>query len=69
MLAAAVRSGIITAADADLIGASRLEGIPLSRLAAETGSRHDSLCRRRAKAEKRLTRALLAGEMEFPGIT
>jgi hypothetical protein len=42
--------------------------IPLSRLAAETGSRHDSLCRRRAKAEKRLTRALLAGELEFPVI-
>ena len=69
VLAAAVRRGIITAADAYLIGASRLEDIPLSRLAAETGSRHDSLCRRRAKAEKRLTRALLAGEMEFPEIT
>jgi hypothetical protein len=69
VLAAAVRRGIITAADAELIGASRLEGIPLSRLAAEKGSRHDSLCRRRAKAEKRLTRALLAGEMEFPEIT
>lgn len=68
VLAAAVRRGVITAADAELIGASRLEGIPLSRLAAETGSRHDSLCRRRAKAEKRLTRALLAGDLEFPGI-
>jgi len=68
VLAAAVRRGVITAADAHLIGASRLEGIPLSRLAVETGSRHDSLCRRRAKAEKRLTRALLAGDLEFPGI-
>ncbi len=68
VLAAAVRRGVITAGDAQLIGASRLEGIPLSRLAAQTGSRHDSLCRRRAKAEKRLTRALLAGELEFPGI-
>ena len=68
VLAAAVRRGVITAADAHLIGASRLEGIPLSRLAAETGSRHDSLCRRRAKAEKRLTRALSAGDLEFPGI-
>jgi len=68
VLAAAVRRGVLTAADAQLIGASRLEGIPLSQLAAETGSRHDSLCRRRAKAEKRLTRALLAGELEFPGI-
>jgi hypothetical protein len=68
VLAAAVRRGVITAGDAQLIGASRLEGIPLSRLAAETGSRHDSLCRRRAKAEKRLTRALFTGELEFPGI-
>jgi hypothetical protein len=69
VLAAAVRHGVITAADADLIGASRLEGIPLSRIAAGTGARHDSLCRRRARAEKRLTRALLAGDIEFPGIT
>jgi len=68
VLAAAVRRGVITAADAHLIGASRLEGIPLSQLAAETGSRHDSLCRRRAKAEKRLTLALLAGDLEFTGI-
>jgi len=68
VLATAVRRGVITAADAQLIGASRLEGIPLSRLAAATGRRHDSLCRRRAKAEKRLTRAISAGELEFPGI-
>jgi len=66
ILAAAVRRGVITGADAQLIGASRLEGIPLSRLAAESGGRHDSLCRRRAKAERRLTRALFAGELEFP---
>jgi hypothetical protein len=68
VLAAAVRRGVITAADAQLIGASRLEGIPLSRLAAATGRRHDSLCRRRAKAEKRLTRALSAGELDYPEI-
>jgi hypothetical protein len=68
VLAAAVRRGVISADDAYLIGASRLEGIPLSRLAAEIGSRHDSLCRRRARAEKRLIRAMSAGELEFPGI-
>jgi hypothetical protein len=33
VLAAAVRNRVITAADAELIGASRLEGIPLSRTA------------------------------------
>jgi hypothetical protein len=68
VLAAAVRRGVITAADAQLIGASRLERIPLAQIAAETGRRHDSLCRRRAKAEKRLIRALLAGELEPAGI-
>ncbi len=68
VLAAAVRRGVITAADAQLIGASRLERIPLSRLAAATGRRHDSLCRRRAKAEKRLTRAISAGELDYPEI-
>jgi hypothetical protein len=68
VLAAAVRRGVITAADAQLIGASRLEGIPLSRVAAATGRRHDSLCRRRAKAEKRLTRAISAGELAYPEI-
>ena len=68
VLAAAVRRGVITAADAQLIGASRLERIPLSRLAAATGRRHDSLCRRRAKAEKRLTRAISAGELDCPEI-
>ena len=68
VLAAAVRRGVITAADAQLIGASRLEGIPLSRLAAATGRRHDSLCRRRAKAEKRLTLAMSAGELDYPEI-
>ena len=59
---------MITAADAQLIGASRLERIPLSRLAAATGRRHDSLCRRRAKAEERLARALSAGELDYPEI-
>jgi hypothetical protein len=68
VLAAAVRRGVITAADAQLIGASRLEGIPLSRLAAATGRRHDSLCRRRARAEKRLARAIAEGDLDYPEI-
>ena len=67
VLAAAVRRGVITAADAQLIGASRLEGIPLARVAAATGRRHDSLCRRRARAEKRLTRAIVGRGTGIPG--
>ena len=69
VLAAAVRQGIITAADADLIGANRLDGVPLRHLAARDRSRHDSLCRRRARAEKRLAAAVLAGDLSFPGST
>jgi hypothetical protein len=37
VLAAAVRRGILTAGQAELIGRNRLEGIPLSQIAAETG--------------------------------
>jgi len=66
VLAAAVCRGVITAADAELIGASRLEGIPLRRLSARDRTRHDSLCRRRAKAEKKLTAAVLSGDLSFP---
>lgn len=69
VLAAAVCRGVITAADAELIGASRLEGIPLRRLSARDRTRHDSLCRRRAKAEKKLTAAVLSGDLSFPGLT
>ena len=66
VLAAAVRRGVITPADAYLIGACRLEGIRMSRLSAELRIRHDSLCRRRSRAEKRLTAAIAAGDLEFP---
>ena len=69
VLAAAVRRGVITAADAELIGASRLEGIPLRRLSARDKTRHDSLCRRRAKAERKLAAAVLSGDLSFPEFT
>lgn len=69
VLAAAVCRGVITAADAELIGANRLEGIPLRRLSAQDRTRHDSLCRRRAKAEKKLAAAVLSGDLSFPEFT
>jgi len=69
VLAAAVCRGVITAADAELIGASRLEGIPLRRLSGRDRTRHDSLCRRRAKAEKKLAAAVLSGDLSFPEFT
>jgi hypothetical protein len=43
VLAAAVRKGVLTAAQAELIGRSRLEGIPLRVIAAETGTSHSAL--------------------------
>ena len=53
VLAAAVRAGVLTAAKAGLIGRNRLEGIPLSRIARETGIKHSALCMRRKRAETR----------------
>jgi len=61
VLAAAVRARVITAAEAELIGRNRLEGIPLSRIAAETGVSHSALCHRRRRAETRLIRAISDG--------
>jgi hypothetical protein len=63
VLAAAVRAGILTAAEAELIGRNRLERIPLAVIAAEQGVSHSSLCNRRARAEDKITRAIRAGEL------
>jgi hypothetical protein len=61
VLSAAVRQGILTAGQAELIGRNRLEGVPLSQIAAETGISHSALCNRRRKAEKAITDAIAHG--------
>jgi hypothetical protein len=61
VLAAAVRKGILTRAQAGLIGRNRLEGIPLSQIAAEVGVSHAALCNRRKRAEKAITEAIRNG--------
>jgi hypothetical protein len=61
VLAAAVRHGILTRDQAALIGRNRLEGVPLSQIAAETGISHSALCNRRKKAEKAITAAIADG--------
>ena len=61
VLAAAVREGILTRDQAALIGRNRLEGVPLSQIAAETGISHSALCNRRKKAEKAITDAIKSG--------
>ena len=50
-------------AQAELIGRNRLEGVPLSQIAAETGTSHSALCNRRKRAETALAAAIAAGEL------
>jgi hypothetical protein len=61
VLAAAVREGILSREQAELIGRNRLEGVPLKQIAAETGLSHSALCNRRKKAEKAITEAIANG--------
>jgi hypothetical protein len=61
VLAAAVRQQIISPAQADLIARSRLEHVPLARIAAELGISHPAACNRRKRAEKAITDAIAAG--------
>jgi hypothetical protein len=63
VLAAAARAGILTRAEAALIGRNRLEHVPLSRIAAETGIGHTALCNRRARAERKIAAAIRSGEL------
>ena len=67
VLAAAVRQRILTAAEAELIGRNRLEGVPLARIAAELRVSHSALCHRRRRAEARLTQAIVSGHLSDPG--
>jgi hypothetical protein len=59
VLAAAVRKKILTQGQAELIGRTRLEGIPLRVIAAETGTSHSALCNRRKRAEDAIAEGLL----------
>jgi hypothetical protein len=67
VLAAAVGKGVLTRSQAELIGRSRLEGIPLAQIAAEHGISHQALCHRRRRAEARLITAIRSGELSDPG--
>jgi hypothetical protein len=61
VLAAAVRRGILTKGQAGLIGRNRLEGVPLSQIAAEQNVSHGTLCNRRKRAEKAIADAIRDG--------
>ncbi|WP_157036344.1 hypothetical protein [Streptomonospora alba] len=62
----AVERGVLTGAEAELIGASRLEETSLRILAAQQGGGYWALAKRRSRAEERLVRALVDGDLD-PG--
>ena len=55
MLADAVRGGLVSAADAELIAASRIAGVPLADIAARRGAKLRTLQWRRRRAEEALS--------------
>ena len=61
VLAAAAARGILSRAQAELIGRNRLEGVPLAQIASELGISHSALCNRRKRAEKAITEAIRGG--------
>jgi len=61
VLATAVTRGVLSPAQAQLIGRNRLEGIPLAQIASELGISHTALCNRRKRAEKAITEAIHGG--------
>lgn len=63
VLAAAVRRGLLTQADADLVGRNRLEGVPLARLAEERGISLSGLAQHRQVVESRLVEAIRSGDL------
>jgi hypothetical protein len=66
VLAAAVTRGVLSPAQAQLIGRNRLEKVPLAQIAAEMGISHSALCNRRKRAEKAITDAIRGGLLSDP---
>lgn len=63
LLARAVAQGIISRTDAQVIGVTRLESVPLRAVAEDLAVPYDVLRRRRAAAESRLRAAILNGQV------
>ena len=64
VLARAVSQGLITRVAADLIGRTRLEGEPLSKVAADNGLGYTAGQVQRWRAEQRLAQAIRDGELD-----
>ncbi|MEU0238402.1 hypothetical protein ABZ234_11975 [Nocardiopsis sp. NPDC006198] len=59
----AVRQGVLSESEVYVIGLTRLEGVPLARLARERGTAYWKLAKRRSRAEKRLADAVRSGRV------
>ena len=68
VLAAAVTAGVITAAEAQLIGDTRLDGVGLEDAAAARGVSRNTLLARRSRAERRLVAGLNSGQVSTTAI-
>jgi hypothetical protein len=64
VLADAVAAGVLTLDEARLIGATRLEGVPVTDVADWLGERPNTIVARRRRAEERVRVAINAGEVE-----
>jgi transposase len=64
VLARAVVTGVISREDAELIGVTRLERVPLSELARRVGTAASVLYRQRRRAEQALVAAITGGTLE-----
>jgi hypothetical protein len=63
----AVTGGLLTAAEAELIGRTRLEQTTLAEVAAELGATYEAVKRRRSRAEHKLVTALGEGTLSRYG--
>jgi hypothetical protein len=63
VLARAVAAGVITAAEAELIGATRLEGVSVADYAECHGRGYWAVAKERSRAEERLVAAVRSGEL------
>ncbi len=61
VLARAITAGVITAAEAELIGATRLEGVSVAGYAQRLGKAAKAVYKARDRAEERLVAAIRAG--------
>lgn len=66
VLARAVTAGVITAADAELIGATRLAGTPVADYAESLGKGAKAIYQARGRAERLLVAAMRAGLLSDP---